>query len=132
MILVDSSVWIGYFNGNINPQTDWLHFALGKEVIIVGDLILAEVLQGFKSDQDFHKARELLSNFQFMEMLGQELAIKSAENYRYLRKKGVTVRKTIDVIIGTFCIHHSISLLHDDQDFDPLTKHLRLKTVQCG
>ncbi len=132
MILVDSSVWIGYFNGNINPQTDWLHFALGKEVIIVGDLILAEVLQGFKSDQDFHKARELLSNFQFMEMLGQELAIKSAENYRYLRKKGVTVRKTIDVIIGTFCIHHNISLLHDDQDFDPLTKHLRLKTVQCG
>ena len=132
MILVDSSVWIGYFNGKINPQTDWLHFALGKEVIIVGDLILAEVLQGFKRDRDFHKARELLSNFQFMEMLGQELAIKSAENYRFLRKKGVTVRKTIDVIIGTFCIHYNISLLHDDQDFDPLAKHLKLKVIQCG
>jgi predicted nucleic acid-binding protein len=132
MILVDSSVWIGYFNGKINPQTDWLDFALGKEVIIVGDLILAEVLQGFKSDRDFYKAKELLSNFHFMEMLGQELAIKSAENYRFLRKKGVTVRKTIDVIIGTFCIHHNISLLHDDQDFDPLTKHLRLKAIRCG
>jgi len=132
MILVDSSIWIGYFNGKINPQTDWLDSALGREIIVVGDLILAEVLQGFKSDRDFHKAKELLSNFQFMEMLGQELAIKSAENYRFLRKKGVTVRKTIDVIIGTFCIHHNISLLHDDQDFDPLTKQLKLNAIKCG
>jgi len=132
MILVDSSVWIGYFNGKINPQTDWLDFALGREVIIVGDLTLVEVLQGFKNDRDFHKAKELLSNFQFMEMLGQELAIKSAENYHFLRKKGVTVRKTIDVIIGTFCVHHNISLLHDDQDFDPLTKHMKLKAIKCG
>jgi len=130
MILVDSSVWIGYFNGKINPQTNWLDSALGKEIIIVGDIILAEVLQGFKSDLDFNKAKELLLNFQFMEMLGQELAIKSAENYRFLRRKGVTVRKTIDVIIGTFCIHHNISLLHDDQDFDPLTKHLKLDAIK--
>ena len=131
MILVDSSVWIGYFNGKINPQTDWLDSALGKEIIIVGDLILAEVLLGFRSDRDFHKAKESLSNFQFMEMLGQELALKIAENYRSLRKKGVTVPKTIDVMIGTFCIHHNISLLHDDQDFDPLTKHLKLKAIKC-
>ena len=130
MILVDSSVWIGYFNGIINPQTDWLDSALGKKIIIVGDIILAEVLQGFKSDRDFNKAKELLSNFRFMEMLGQELAIKSAKNYRFLRKKGVAVHKTIDVIIGTFCIHHNISLLHDDQDFDPLTKHLGLHAVK--
>ena len=131
MILVDSSVWIGYFNGKINPQTDWLDFALGKEIIIVGDLILDEVLQGFKSDRDFYKAKKLLLNFRIMEMLGQELAIKSAENYRILLKKGVTVRKTIDVIIGTFCIHYNISLLHDDQDFIPLTKHLGLDIVKC-
>jgi len=131
MILVDSSVWIGYFNGDTNPQTDWLHSALGREIIIVGDLILVEVLQGFSSNRDFHKAKELLSNFQFMEMLGQELAVKSAENYRFLRRKGVTVRKTIDVIIGTFCIHHNISLLHDDQDFAPLIKHLKIKTIKC-
>jgi predicted nucleic acid-binding protein len=132
MILVDSSVWIGYFNGVINPQTDWLDSALGREIIFVGDLILAEVLQGFKSDRDFHRAKGLLSNFLFMEMLGRELAIKSAENYRFLRKKGVTVRKTIDVIIATFCIHHDFSLLHDDQDFAPLAQHLNLKTVECG
>ncbi len=132
MILVDSSVWIGYFNGTINPQTDWLDSALGKEIIIVGDLILTEVLQGFRSDRDFHKAKELLSNFRLMEMLGQEIAIKSAENYRFLRKKGVTVRKTIDVIIGTFCINYNISLLHDDQDFGPLTKYLGLNAVKCA
>ena len=132
MILVDSSVWIGYFNGKINPQTDWLDSALGREIIIVGDLVLAEVLQGFKSDRDFNEAKELLSNFQFMEMLGRELAIKSAENYRFLRKKGVTVRKSIDVMIGSFCIHNDISLLHDDQDFAPLVKHLKLNEVKCS
>jgi predicted nucleic acid-binding protein len=130
MILVDSSVWIDYFNGKISPQTDWLDAALGKEVIIVGDIILVEVLQGFKSDRDFSKAKELLSHFQFMEMLGRELAVKSAENYRFLRKKGVTVRKTVDVIIGTFCIHHGISLLHDDADFDPLTRYLKLDAIK--
>jgi predicted nucleic acid-binding protein len=130
MILVDSSVWIGYFNGKINPQTDWLDVALGKELIIVGDIILAEVLRGFKNDRNFHKAKELLSTFQFMEMLGRELAVKSAENYRILRKRGVTVRKTIDVIISTFCIHHGISLVHDDQDFDPLVKYLKLEVIE--
>jgi predicted nucleic acid-binding protein len=130
MILVDSSVWIGYFNGKVNPQTEWLDSALGKEIIVVGDLILTEVLQGFKNDRDFHTAKELLSNFQFMEMLGWTIAVKSAENYRLLRKNGVTVRKTIDVLIGTFCIHYKISLLHDDHDFDPLIKHLRLDSVK--
>jgi len=132
MILVDSSVRIDYFNGKINPQTDWLDSALGREIIIVGDLILVEVLQDFKSDRAFHQAKELLLNFQFVEMLGQMLAIKSAENYRFLRKKGVFVRKTFDVIIGTFCIHHNISLLYDDQDFDPLTKFLKLSAIKCG
>ena len=126
MILVDSSVWISYFNGEITPQTNWLDASLGKENIIVGDIILTEVLQGFRSDKAFHKARELLSHFPFVEMLGPELAIENAENYRFLRKKGVTVRKTIDVMIGTYCIHHNISLLHDDQDFFPLSKHLGL------
>ncbi|MFC2161123.1 PIN domain nuclease [Acidobacteriota bacterium] len=129
MILVDSSVWISYFNGIINPHTDWLDSALGKKIIIVGDIILVEVLQGFKNDRDFHKAKELLSKFQSMEMLGWELAVKSADNYSYLRKKGVTVRKTIDVLIGTFCIYHNMSLLHDDRDFDPLVKYLKLKVI---
>ena len=131
MILVDSSVWIEYFNGQINPKTDWLHSALGKEIIITGDLILTEVLQGFKSERDFLRAMGLLSNFRFMEMVGWEIAVKSARNYRSLRSRGLTVRKTIDVIIGTFCIHHNITLLHDDRDFDPLTEYLGLKAVKC-
>src|SRR3989337_1907922 len=116
MILVDSSVWIDYFNGRKTGKTDWLDSALGNEQIIIGDLILAEVLQGFQSDNDFKIAKKLLLTFPFMEMVGQELAIKSALNYRLLRKKGVTVRKTIDVMIGTFCLNYQLTLLHDDRD----------------
>lgn len=130
MTLVDSSVWIDYFNGRESKKTDWLDAALGREQIVTGDLILAEVLQGFQRDKDFSTAKELLLNFPLIEMVGQELAIKSALNYRFLRKKGVTVRKTIDVMIGTFCIHHHIFLLHDDRDFDPIEKYLKLKTIR--
>lgn len=130
MILVDSSVWIDYFNGKKTSETDWLDSVLGNKPIIIGDLILAEVLQGFQDEKDFRTAKRLLLNFPFMDMVGQELAIKSAENYRILRKKGVTVRKTIDVMIGTFCIHYNFSLLHDDRDFDLLEKYLKLKTVR--
>ena len=130
MILVDSSVWIDYFNGKKTSKTDWLDLVLGNKPIIIGDLILAEVLQGFQDEKDFKTAKRLLLNFPFMDMVGQELAIKSAENYRILRKKGVTVRKTIDVMIGTFCIHYNLSLLHDDRDFDLLEKYLKLKTVK--
>ena len=129
MILVDSSVWINYFNGKKTSQTDWLDSAFGNKPIIIGDLILTEVLQGFQSENDFRKAKKLLLEFPFMEMVGQNMAIESAANYRFLRKKGVTVRKTIDVMIGTFCIYYHFSLLHDDRDFDPIEKYLKLKTI---
>lgn len=129
MILVDSSVWIDYFNGSKTAQTDWLDSSLGKIPLIIGDLVLTEVLQGFQSDKDFKIARDLLLGIPFMPMGGQVLAIESAMNYRLLRKKGVTVRKTIDVMIGTFCIHHQFSLLHDDRDFDPMVKFLGLEIV---
>ncbi len=130
MILVDSSVWIDYVNGKKTSQTDWLDSALGNKPIIIGDLILTEVLQGFQRENDFRKAKKLLLDFPFMEMVGQNMAIKSAANYRFLRKKGVTVRKTIDVMIGTFCIYYHFSLLHDDRDFDPIEKYLKLKTIR--
>ena len=130
MILVDSSVWIDYFNGRKTPQTDWLDSALGKVPIVIGDLILTEVLQGFQSERDFRIARDLLLRIPFMPMGGKDLALESAGNYRRLRKKGVTVRKTIDVMIGTFCIHHRIALLHDDRDFDPMAKHLGLDVIE--
>ena len=130
MILVDSPVWIDYVNGKKTSQTDWLDSALGNKPIIIGDLILTEVLQGFQRENDFRKAKKLLLDFPFMEMVGQNMAIKSAANYRFLRKKGVTVRKTIDVMIGTFCIYYHFSLLHDDRDFDPIEKYLKLKTIR--
>ena len=129
MIVVDSSVWIDYFNGRVTPQTDWLDSAIGSQYIVVGDLILTEVLQGFQSDIDFKTAEKLLLSFPVVEMVGKEKAVKSAETYRLLRKKGVTIRKTIDVMIGTFCIKNGYSLLHDDRDFDPLQKYLGLKVV---
>jgi predicted nucleic acid-binding protein len=130
MILVDSSVWIDYFNGRVTPETDWLESAIGIEVIILGDLILTEVLQGFYRDKDFLTAKELLMNFPFMEMLGKELALESAGNYRRLKKKGSSPRKTVDVIIGTFCLHYGFSLLHDDRDFEPLVRHLGLRVIK--
>lgn len=129
MILVDSSVWIDYFNGSKTPQTDWLDSSLGDIPIIIGDLILTEVLQGFQSDKDFKTARDLLLGIPFMTMGGQSLALASAMNDRYLRKKGVTVSKTIDVIIGTFCIHNRLILLHSDRDFDPMVKLLGLEII---
>jgi hypothetical protein len=129
MILVDSSVWIDYFNGTKTSQTDWLDFSLGNAPILIGDLILTEVLQGFHDDKDFNTARDLLLSVPFEPMGGQAIALESAINYRFLRKKGVTVRKTIDVIIGTFCIHHQLTLLHDDKDFDPMVQFLGLEEI---
>jgi predicted nucleic acid-binding protein len=130
VILIDSSVWVDYFNGNKTAKTDWLDASLGNRPIVMGDLILAEVLQGFHNDRDFKIARDLLLGIPFMPMVGQALALESARNYRFLRKKGATVRKTIDVMIGTFCIHHRIALLHDDRDFDPMVQFLGLETIE--
>ncbi len=130
MILVDSSVWIDYFNGKKTVNTDWLDTTLGNEPIIIGDIILAEVLQGFQNDKEFNTAKKLLLNFPVMNMIAQDIAIQSAINYRFLRRKGITVRKTIDIIIGTFCISNGLSLLHDDRDFDLLERHLKLKVIR--
>jgi len=129
MIVVDSSVWIDYFNGKATRQTDLLNSLLGREPVVIGDLMLAEVLQGFRDDADFHRAKSLLDRLVFRPMLGKELAIKSAENYRYLRRKGVTVAKTIDVMIATFCVWSDLPLLHSDRDFQPMEKHLGLQVV---
>lgn len=129
MILVDSSVWIDYFNGNQTSQTDWLDSSLGNIPIIIGDLILTEVLQGFQNDKDFKIAKDLLLGIPFMSMGGQELALESAMNYRFLRREGVTVRKTTDIIIGTFCIHNQLTLLQCDRDFDPMVKYLGLEII---
>lgn len=129
MILVDSSVWIDYFNGVENEQTDFLHDGLGTKTFAIGDLILVEVLQGFKTEKAFRQADHLLSELFYVDMLGQEGALKSASNYRFLRRCGYTIRKTIDVMIATFCISHDMSLLHNDKDFKIAEAQLGLKVV---
>ena len=128
MVLVDSSVWIDYFSTDRStPQTEHLEQLVSTTPIVVGDLILAEVLQGFRNDNDYKTARSLLENFEMATISSVEIAIKSADNYRLLRKKGLTVRKTIDCLIATYCIENKISLLHSDRDFDAFVKHLGLK-----
>jgi predicted nucleic acid-binding protein len=126
MIVVDSSVWIDYFSGADTPQTDKLEDILGTKPVAIGDLILTEVLQGFRHDKDYKAARKLFEDVAIFEMLGIQLAIKSADNFRALRKKGITVRKTADVIIATFCIEQKLPLLFSDKDFSPFVKHLGL------
>lgn len=129
MIIVDSSVWIDYFNGIGSPETNKLDALLGIEPLAIGDLILTEVLQGFRQDADHQSAQKLLTSLTVYGMLGAALAIKSADNFRALRKQGITVRKTADVIIATFCIESGNSLLFSDKDFVPFVKHLGLKSV---
>jgi len=128
VILVDSSVWIHYFNSISTWQTDMLDAYLSKDPVIIGDLILTEVLQGFRSDKDYETAKNFLSALPFRQIGGYNVAVQSAQNYRRLRKAGVTVRKTIDLVIATFCILEELILLHDDRDFDPMVSHLSLKT----
>jgi predicted nucleic acid-binding protein len=129
MLVVDSTVWIDYFNGLENPQTDYLDQIVDRTPILVGDLILAEVLQGFRDDSDFEEARRALSKYIPVAMVNPELALQSARNYRLLRRKGITVRKTIDGLIATYCIENGHDLLHNDYDFDGYEKHLRLRVV---
>ena len=128
MILVDSSVWIDYFNGIPTWQTDLLDNYLSNAPVVIGDLILTEVLQGFRSNKDFETAKNFLGALSFRQIGGYNVAIQSARNYRSLRKAGVTVRKTIDVIIATFCIIEGLTLLHDDRDFEPMEYHFSLET----
>ena len=130
MLVVDSTVWINYFNGLENPQTDYLDQIVDRTPILVGDLILTEVWQGFRDDSDFEEARRALSKYIQVEMVNPELALQRARNYRLLRRKGITVRKTIDSLIATYCIENEHDLLHNDNDFDGYEKHLRLRVVR--
>jgi predicted nucleic acid-binding protein len=126
MVLVDSSVWIDYFRGSRTPQTDRLDTLLGVQPLAVGDLMLAEVLQGFDSDRDFERGLRLLRTFVVLDIAGQGVAVQAARNFRTLRALGVTVRKTIDTLIATRCIMDRHELLFSDRDFDPFVQHLGL------
>ena len=126
MILADTSVWVDYFNGNENPLTDELDKGLAEGIIAIGDLIFLEVLQGFKDDKEYNLAKSTLGTLEQYDMFGHVQALKSAENYTALRKKGLTIRKTTDVIIATFCIENRLPLLFSDRDFIPFVDHLGL------
>ena len=132
MIFVDSSVWIAYFNGVDSEPTRLLDTALGTTRIVVGDLVLAEVLQGFRADRDFRQARTLMLHLDVRSLLSPALALRAAEHYRFLRRQGTTVRKTIDTVIATYCIDEDLPLLHDDTDFLPFEQHLGLRRAEIG
>lgn len=127
--MADTSVWIDYFNGTQNRHTIKLDNLLVNDIVVIGDIILAEILQGFRLDRDFIRAKVTLDVLECFPIVGKENAIKSAENFRFLRKKGITVRKTTDMLIGTFCITNNIPLLYSDRDFDPLKENLGLRAV---
>jgi len=129
VIMVDSGVWIDYFNGVDNKQTATLNDTLGIEPVAMGDLILTEVLQGFRDDRDYKTARSLFKDLVIFDLVGKDMAIKSAENFRALRKRGITIRKPTDVIIASFCIERKIPLLFSDKDFKPFVKNLGLTAV---
>jgi predicted nucleic acid-binding protein len=129
MIIVDSSVWIDYFNGKENRETNLLDEFLDKQLIGILDLIYIEVLQGFSKEKDFKIAKDLFSSLAFYESSGKDLAETTIQHFRFLRKSGVTVRKTIDVIIASFCLRNGFILLHRDKDFLPMKTHFHLKTL---
>lgn len=131
MILVDSSVWIDYLRGIATPQTDRLDLLLGSALIVMGDLVLTEVLQGCATDRQFNDVRRTLSAFELVTIGGADVAVEAARNHRRLRALGVTVRKTVDTLIATRCLANDYDLLHSDRDFEPFAQHLGLRCVVC-
>jgi hypothetical protein len=130
MTLVDSSVWIDYFRGVASPETDKLDTLLGTEALLTGDLIVAEVLQGFSAESEFNMARQLMTTrLSVVSLVGPDNAIQAARNYRNLRAQGVTIRKTIDTLIATYCIENGVSLLFSDRDFNPFVDYLGLRSA---
>jgi hypothetical protein len=130
MILADTSIWIDYFNGIVSQETDLLDSALSDGTIAMGDLIFLEILQGFRDDKEFNRAKRTLATLDQYELFGTHMVDKCAYNYRFLRKKGITIRKTIDLIIATFCLENKIRLLFSDKDYVPFVDFLNLKRYQ--
>lgn len=129
MVIVDSSVWIDFFNNRTSRETEILVHLVRREMLAVGDLILVEVLQGSRTDEGFERIRTRLMRLDLYAIGGYDIAVRSARNYRLLRRRGITIRKTIDVIIATFCIEHGHTLLHSDRDFDLMREPLGLVTL---
>ena len=126
MIVVDTTVWIDFFNGRNSLQVRQLRSLLGVHEIGLGDLMLCEVLQGLQSDREACEVEALLRRFDIVPMVGDAIAVAAARKFRRLRARGITIRKTIDLLIGTWCIEHRRPLLHNDRDFRPMVQYLGL------
>lgn len=129
MILADTSVWIDYLRGTPTPAAEALDAVFGKEEVVIGDLILVELLQGYRQDKEAREIVAALATLPIVTLCGPELAVRAADNYRFLRAKGVTVRGTIDVIIATWCIANNVRLIAVDRDFHPMEKWLGLNRL---
>lgn len=129
MILADSSVWIDHLKGTLTDSVGRLRALLGTQQLLVGDLILCEVLRAVGSEAEALRVEAILPEFDFVALSDHEIAIKAAGNYRALRERGITIRTTVDLIIGTFCIERGHALLHSDRDFNPMERYLGLQTV---
>ena len=129
MILADSSVWIDLLNNVVTEQVDRLQELIPTTLLLVGDLILCEVLRGFRTEAQAKLVERSLRRFEVVTLLDIDLAVTAAANYRFLRRRGVTIRKTVDLIIGTFCIERGHALLHNDRDFEPMERFLGLKAA---
>jgi predicted nucleic acid-binding protein len=129
VVIVETTVWIDYFQGVTNPETDWLHEQLDRQRLGLTDVILCEVLQGVRDESVANDVERQLLKLEVFETGGVDLAREAARNYRTLRGRGHTVRKTIDCLIATFCIREQHLLLHRDRDFDPFEKFLQLSVI---
>jgi len=129
VILVDSSVWIDYFRAADTPQVALLDSMFGRTPLAVGDLIAAEVLQGVRDEREFKWVKKTFDSFMHVDLCDYDLAVRASENYRSLRAKGITIRKTVDTLIATRCIEDGLTLLHADRDFLPFAEHLGLRVA---
>lgn len=129
MIVPDTSVWVDFFRGTPSPEAERLKLLISRVPLLVGDLMLCEILQGVPTERQAREVETALRAFDVVPMVGDVVATAAAAHFRTLRAQGITVRKTIDLLIGAFCIHHGHILLHRDRDFDPIARHLGLKVL---
>jgi len=129
VIVVDTTVWIDFLNGRNAPHVKHLRGLLGTSEIVIGDLMLCEVLQGLQNERVAQEVESLLRGFDIVSMAGDAIAVAAARNFRSLRSRGITIRRTIDLFIGTWCVENRLPLLHNDRDFRPMALYLGLVEV---
>ena len=127
MIIADTSAWIDYFKGIDAEHTNILDIELSRNRVGTGDLIIAEFLQGFRNDRDYQDAKSLMDSLEYFNLVGRDVALSASQNFLLLKREGITVRKTIDVLVATFCIINDFELIHNDKDFEPFEKKLGLR-----